>query len=228
MFHLSKWYGDCVSADGDARIAYCANLRWGAITLDYGSVLEKRGTAVSTREGTDDGWHWRARDPELRLRIYESADGFIDWHCIHPRASVDTGDIRGVGYREHLQLTIAPWKLPMRELRWGRFLSEHFTVIWIDWQGDFQTQVVFRNGKRVTASGIADEALAFADGTRLELDRGFVLREGPIGTTVLASIPVLSRTAPARMMAMTELKWLSRGRYQGDEGWAIHEVVRWP
>lgn len=228
MFDLSKWYGDCVSPVGDASIAYSAALRWGAVSLDYHSLLEKRGSEVSVHSAEPQQWSWTPTAAGIRERIFESEDGFIDWDCVCPRATVDTGRLKGLGYREHLHMTVAPWKLPIRGLRWGRYLSDTHSIVWIHWEGEFNTSIVYCNGRRVEAVQITDDELSLADGARVEFDRGFTLREGPLGTTVIAAIPVLNRLAPTKMLAVTECKWLSRARCGNEESWAIHEVVRWP
>jgi hypothetical protein len=48
-FVLQKWYLDCVTADGDAAIVYCADLSWRQIHLHYSSVLASRGCSVTSR-----------------------------------------------------------------------------------------------------------------------------------------------------------------------------------
>jgi hypothetical protein len=39
-FSLRKWYLDCVSDAGETAIAYRAELRWEAFSLQYASLLE--------------------------------------------------------------------------------------------------------------------------------------------------------------------------------------------
>ena len=78
---------------------------------------------------------------------------------------------------------------------------------------------------------IQDDVLEFGDGTRLELDRSLVVRQGPLGTTALSAF--VSKTLPARIFQVNECKWRSRARLHQPsgstvEGWAIHERVDWP
>ena len=139
----------------------------------------------------------------------------------------------GLGYAEHLVLTIPPWKLPIETLRWGRFLNASDWVVWIDWQGEHPQRIVYRNGTRVAAVELGDERIRFADGTLLAMDRSLTIREGPLGTTVLAAIPLVGRTFPARLLQVTECKWRSRSRLEfpnqpAVKGFAIHERVSWP
>jgi hypothetical protein len=165
--------------------------------------------------------------------VFESEEGAVEWRCVIPRGSACMNGIRGLGYAEHLRMTIAPWKLPIRTLRWGRFLTPDTTLIWIDWQGSFMTRAVFLNGRRVLAETLDDDGLLLDNKVRITFDRAHVLRQGSLGSTVFAAVPGLNRIAPARMFLVDECKWKSRARMQGpggvtEDGWCIHEVVKWP
>jgi len=234
MFHLSKWYLDCVAEDGRVFVAYSARLRWRGLTLDYTSVL---GAASSlkpcqTPECTGDRIEWRA--PEVGVEgtwqaleapvsetLYD-ADGTVEWNCCQPRgrAQVHIGSecLRGLGYVERLTMTVPPWRLPIDELHWGRLLTEAGSLVWIDWRGPHSKQVILRNG-------VAAEPELLA---QLELDRGLVLRDGALRKTALSIIPKVERLFPWRILRVKETKWRSRGSLDGASGWAIHEVVRWP
>jgi hypothetical protein len=65
-------------------------------------------------------------------RLLDSPDGVVDWHCELPRAAVRlrAGDdvLEGIGYVERLELSLLPWRIPAREIRWGRFLAEGTSV----------------------------------------------------------------------------------------------------
>jgi hypothetical protein len=252
VFELSKWYADAVSAEGDVFIGYRARLRSGPFSIAYSAVLDTapihslRHTALKV---ADREIHWRA--PSLgvdgrwqrfshgiRARIYESAEGAVDWHCLLPcgPAAIDRAGrptLEGLGYVEHVRVTIPPWRLPIRTLRWGRFLSPRHSLIWIDWQGDFTTRRVYLDGAPVTATALDDDGLTLDDGSHAGFDRGLVLRHGKLGSSVFSSVPGLDRIAPARIFLMEETKWLSRAVLtrpgaEPDQGWCIHEVVQWP
>jgi hypothetical protein len=245
-FELSKWYGDCISESGDARIAYSAGVRYGHLKVGYSSLLDGKAVAHSLRrariadEGEALSWEapglsasWSRRDAQLRATVFESEEGAVEWRCIIPKGSAAMNEIRGLGYAEYLRMTIAPWKLPIRTLRWGRFLTPNTTLIWIDWQGSFATRIVFLNGRRVPAGTLDDGGLLVDNGVRIAFDRGHVLRQGNLGSTVFAAVPGLDRIAPARMFLVDECKWKSRATMQfpdgiAEEGWCIHEVVHWP
>ncbi len=72
-------------------------------------------------------------------QVFASDAGTVEWHCLMPRARVRIGKRSGLRYAEHLNITVAPWKLPIRTLRWGRFATPSDWIVWIDWQGEVRT-----------------------------------------------------------------------------------------
>jgi len=259
-FELSKWYADCVTETGDARILYSAELRWHGFAIHYANLLTHRaGRPISSRfslrrqpppavrdgliEWKSRAWHaegaWSEAGIGLREMLFDSPAGRLEWDCLAPRATAELRvrreqPFRGWGYVERLRLSLPPWCLPIRELRWGRFINATDALVWIDWRGPHNRQVTYHNGAAVRAERIDDREIVLADGGAvLSLDRGVVLREGLLGSTALAVVPNLDRLFPSRMLRVHERKWLSRGvlRRPGlpdSVGLAIHEVVEWP
>ena len=258
-FELSKWYADCISLEGDVFIGYCAKLRLGSISVPYQSALVyTRDQAVESwsslrrltlPRASDAQINWRSaplgirgewvsRSKPLRETVYCSDEGEVEWSCLQPnsRASVNTKRghaIGGTGYIEHLRLTIPPWRMPISQLRWGRVVAESASLVWIDWKGAFQNTIVYCNGTQVVAKRIGDDGIELSDGAKIAFDQSVMLREGPLGSTVLTSIPGITRFAPASTLRIHERKWRSRVRWTGtrrlsQDAWAIHEVVTWP
>jgi hypothetical protein len=252
-FKLSKWYLDCVTDSGDTSIAYTGSVAWGLIRLHYSSVLESAGDRIAERhtlleqeepETLDSviSWNakalrveglWRSQVAAVRETVFTCDEGTVEWDCIMPQARVSVGPRTGLGYAEHLTMTIPPWKLPIDTLRWGRFTGESNWAVWIDCQGEFARRIVYLNGNTISASTLADEEIKFENGAVLAMDRSLVLRNGPLGTTVLSKIPGLNRTFPARLLEVNECKWRSRAHLRlpngkNVQGWAIHEKVCWP
>ncbi len=253
VFELTKWYADCVSDDGEVLIGYSGQLHYPHFSLQYESVLAPPAVSHSlcrsaiTADDSGIEWvsdnldlhgRWVRHDAEIRETIYQSGDGVVEWRCMVPKglAAIERsrhGSLQGWGYVEHLRLTIPPWRMPIRTLRWGRFLTERNTLVWIDWQGDFSSRIVYWNGRRIRAASIENHALSLEDGARATLDRGLVLRHGKLGSTVLHAIPGLERIAPSRIFLMDECKWRSHATLEcageeADHGWCIHEEVTWP
>ena len=221
-------------------------MSYGGLKIGYSSLLDGVAATHSLRPAriceTDQtvSWvgagqtaSWVRRDAELRATVFQSDEGSVDWRCAIPKGDASMNGVRGLGYVERLRMTIAPWKLPIRTLRWGRYLTPNTTLIWIDWQGPFTTRIVFFNGGRVGAGPLDDGGLLLDNGVRISFDRATVVRQGTLGSTVFAAVPGLHRIAPARMFRVEECKWKSRARLQApegpaEEGWCIHEVVNWP
>ncbi len=257
-FELSKWYLDCVGENGDALIVYFAELRWRGLAVRYASTLAcrdgrvrststLRGCAPPSVSGDTVAWRsralrasgeWKALAEPLRETVLAREDGAIDWECLQPKSDAavradDGPGWSGLGYVERLRVTLAPWRMPVDELRWGRFLSQTDAVVWIDWRGAWSRRLAFHNGAAVAAERISDDEVVLAGPARLALEERRVLRRGALGSTVLAEIPGLARLAPARLLAVEETKWLSRASLlrpgaPAVRGWAVHEVVRWP
>jgi hypothetical protein len=249
---------DCVSEDGGAFIGYVATLKWGRLSLNYSSVLrhEANETAVANTTlqdftapevaGSLIKWSslrlkaagtWEASAQPVKRTLLDSADGGIEWNCLHPRADAEITfgqgrKLAGLGYVEHLTMTIPPWRLPFEELRWGRFLSGEDALVWINWRGGHSLNLSFHNGTCVEGAMLTDRGYE-ATGVSLNLDENIVLRDGPLVETALATIPGVRRLFPFRILGTHERKWLGRGVLMKpgatrSDGWAIHEVVRWP
>ena len=261
-FELSKWYLDCVSDDGDVIIAYAAEVRWRALAIRYTSTLVRRageetrvratlrGADAPSFEGFEGGaiaWsapsldvagRWEPLEGPAEDTVLARDDGRVEWRCHAPRARATIElaggpPIRGLGYVEHLTLTLAPWRLPIDELWWGRFLSDDVSLVWIDWRGSHTRQVVLLGGAAAGPARIDEHGLATRDGSiALHLHEPHVLRQGALGKTALAILPAVETLLPVRILATDETKWVARGTlHRGDtrtEGLVIHEVVRWP
>jgi hypothetical protein len=258
-FELSKWYLDAVGDDGDVFIAYAAEVRWRALALRYTSTLVQRvgeatrieatlrGAPPPARAGDVLTWsapalgaagQWTARAPEVRDTVLAQGDGRVEWRCLMPRAeaviTLPAGPpLRGLGYVEHLTLTVAPWAMPIDELWWGRFLAPDASLVWIDWRGPHTRHIVLLDGAPLGPARIDESGLATEDGrVRLTLAAPRVLREGALGKTALAILPAVDTLLPVRILGTEERKWVARGTLERDghrsEGWVIHEQVRWP
>ena len=249
MFSLVKWYGDCVTDEGDAFVGYWAELRWRGLRICYGSCLDKGEWRTTVRSGSgpvgkggayewrepaiDIDSRWDPTVPEFSKTIFAGKQGRIEWRCVAPAARARAQGRKGWGYLERIELTVAPWVLPIDELLWGRYLADGESLVWIDWRGPYAKRLVLRNGEPVDAVEIGREGVRLASGERLELDSGRVLRAGQIGSTVLSTIAALKSLVPVSLLHVDEQKWVSRGRLllEGkvlNKGWAIHEVVAWP
>jgi hypothetical protein len=254
-FALTKWYLDCVAADGRAVIGYWASLAYRGMALTWQSVtVYEPGAAGTARTSlapsppprkTGDWILWRcpalgcvaAFEPSQRPFgecLLNVDDGVVDWRVEAPaaRVSFDLGGsaaVKGAGYAERIFISLPVWRLPIRELRWGRWLDTQAnrSVVWIDWRGEAPGTWVFVDGARSAVATVTDEGIT-ADGMALALGARRALHERNLGET-LAGIPALHAMVPASVRALREVKWCSDGTLRaGNEtqrGRAIHELA---
>jgi hypothetical protein len=253
---LTKWYVDCCDASGRTVIGYWASLSWRGLVLTWHSVtLFQSGRSVSQRsslarvpapaiQAGEIAWQAPAlrcairaeiRQPPFGARLLETEEGAVDWRCEAPVALVAVEldgrpPIRGPGYAERIVLTVLPWRLPIRELRWGRWLDHDArrSVVWIDWRGPPARTWVFVDGAQVPGAKVTDRGVA-VDGLSLSLDRRWTLEAHRPGE-IVRSIPPLKAVVPASILALDGTKWCSSGRLREGgfaplAGQAIHELV---
>ena len=255
MFHLTKWYCDCVSADGDTFLGYWAKLSWGPFRLPYVSALYKpahglprESTAIRSSpppaiHGETLDWscpelgihgHWHASQPPSRRTLLDDRGQSIVWCCHVPAAAArvqiaGAAPLTGSGYAEELRLSFTPSRLPFDELRWGRFVSDDDALTWIQWRGGTTAQWMFHNG--VEVSGVVDTTSVRLLDNRgvLELGDAVPLQDGPLAATALRVIPGARHWLLRGIGRAHETKWLSRGTLTAGphsvSGWVIHEVV---
>lgn len=252
-FTLTKWYLDCVTTDGEAVILYSAQLAWRGVHLACNSLLHTRHSGVESRFsmaraqiGADPDkievkmprlkveGAWARIAPPFRTRVYEGDDGFVDWNCLQPGSNVrlrlGERELTGHGYAECLTVTVPPWRLKLKQLRWGRFVGEGHSLAWIDWRGSYNSAFAVLNGERCALTEAKERAVQ-AERASLDLHDSLPIRTGKLGATVLPFAPQLRRLLPRSLASIDERKWLSRGTLTcGDQishGWVIHEVVHW-
>lgn len=185
-------------------------------------------------------------------RLLEHGDGFLDWGPIHHHASIDLRTpgfvIRGSGYAERLTTTLRPWDMPIDVMHWGRWIGASSSMVWLRWEGPVPKTLVLLNAQDTshlgeaagtrTATSQAESAAAsvgpglirFQDAS-LSLADSRSLRDESLADSLVSIIPGLRAWAPARTLAARERRWISRGTLTRppaapEQGWAIHEEVR--
>ena len=252
-FSLAKWYMDCVSDAGEAAIVYSARVRWRGIRLAYCNLIWSDGasgkSAVSMHGATIHReeqqivvaspqlglqGQWTARAAPVERTVYAGKSGSVVWNCVQPAASVSLvigeKQLQGAGYAECLTLTLPPWQLPLRHLKWGRFVSDRDALTWIDWKGPYALRLAVHNGVSDENASISDTKIAW-DGGTLRMQEPSALRAGRLGSTVLPAAPALRRIFPKSLFNVEEKKWRSWGILETPDhesrGWVIHERVDW-
>jgi hypothetical protein len=259
-FHLNKWFLDFVSHSGEAMIFYAARLTWHGLSVSYTSWLHHvKSTGVTFKSrlhhihmpeisgdlitwsdpgfGVSGTWHAKAKP--IAARLFDSAEGHLDWSCFQPRSEVtliiNDNHLEGKGYAEQLILTAPPWKIPMDELRWGRFGAEDYYMVWIELREQEKKQWLWLNSVREDQCIIEDDMVSIPrKEIELRLDRGVSLEaEKKIFSVVehlVRYIPGFNKVMPVRFLMADESKWLSKAQLVSKgiriaDGMAIHELV---
>ena len=256
-FDLQKWYMDCVSSDGALFIGYAAHLKWNALNVKFLSRLTLRDSELLTesalkgftaplQNGSQIEWkndelhlacRWSNAKPCEPKTLLDTATGQVVWHCWAQNADarIELGSgpqIHGRGYVERLHLTLPPWKLPIEQLTWGRFLSDHDSLIWIEWNGPQRLKFALLNGVEQRDLHVRSERVRVPT-AELEFQSPKVIRQGTIAQSVLGALGSTASLFPDSILNLHESKSFSQAELRADDGstssgWAIHEVVRWP
>ena len=255
-FVLTKWYLDCVADDGRVAVGYWASLSWCRLSLVWQGLtvyepgsppFEQSAIGASGPPANDHGriiWTSsrlgsvvtaEARQPAFGVRLFETDSRYVDWRCEAPvaRVTIDAAGqppLHGCGYVEQLTLTIPPWRLPLDEIQWGRWIDDDATrsLVWIDWRGAAPRCWTFVDGVRTPGVAIGDDRVTTgAVELGLEPPRTLSCRALDL---VIARIPGLWAVVPPSLLAWHETKWVSRGvvcRADGEPvaGSVIHERV---
>jgi len=240
-FFLSKWYLDCVDANGNLFIGYSASLTWNRIRIHYTDGIEYFNDSGVKEQKTlkpfptpimnsnrltwivpawDIHASWDRIDPRIYDELLDNNSGFIHWNCCFPKARSEViirgkNRIQGLGYAEKLELTLKPWNLPFHELHWGRFLSKTDTVIWIAWFGREEFSILFHNRKTFSDVIIAENEVQFNQGLcHLIFSDTIDIRKGPLNDTALSHLTRLRTFFPRKIARTFENKWRSKGILQ--------------
>lgn len=250
---VDKVYGDVVAEGGRYAILYVVNVAIGPLTLTIEQVvsnhfpaggmrlrlrraarLPSTGSSGRMRVGPSD---WLPECPSVERTFADAAHEFR-WRCLCPGgpAVVRHGklSLAGHGYLEHLTFAMPPWELTLGELRWGRWLGEDDSIVWVasDKAG---FAMIARRGEAVPQ----DDIVAIGDRQvetrefRLALTAVETIRKGAL--VGMLKWP-LARLLPRSLTAIDEDKRLFKGslRERNDarlapaHGFAIAESVSFP
>jgi hypothetical protein len=255
-FALTKWYLDCIDADGRAAIVYWASVAWGGVSFTWhGITSHPLGAAPSQRSSIcraaapawrDGRLTWRSdalgcavtcapRMAPFSMPLLEGAEGVLNWSCEAGAADVriesaDHPPLVGLGYVECMSMSTPPWRLPIKQLSWGRWISTlgDRSIVWIEWRGPHPLTVVFLDGHRASNAEVANDRVVAGDAILTLSDRR------TLHSRSLADLvgPITS-LLPDSWRQVQDRKWLSGGRLlegsrESGDGLAIHELVVFP
>lgn len=253
-FSLTKWYLDVVTDDGRLAIAYWSEVRFGAMQHAVCGLVRAGGGARTSQFSLRSARHprllndrlvWRAPaldvdvsllrlSPDVSRRLFDGPEGAIDWMAWAPSADVrlTVGDnvLHGEGYAERIDLTIVPWAIPLRTLRWGRWVSGSRSAVWITWEGPHEVRVAWLDSVSTPAPTVSEDGVDLGGAGRV-LFRGLTkVTDASVGEQLTSLTPL--RMVIDRVAQSHQLRWFTRGTLlvpgaEPLDGWAVHELVRW-
>ncbi len=254
---IEKLYLDCIDTSRNCFIIYVVRLNFFFIKIFYsalifsdaeGNIIEKSslkknriplidGSMNLFNEALDISGSWERKDCSIinSLRCIDGVSELI-WNCHHPKALTKVRfngkDFKGYGYAETLYLPIKTWNPPIEELRWGRFLSEKYTVIWINWKGKNSVNKIFLNGIEFTDALFHDNNIIFSAGAyMLEFSDIQLLRNGKI-SNLFAKTPWMKTIFNGRILNAKESKYTAKAILTKNSDilatdWSLFETVTW-
>jgi hypothetical protein len=178
----------------------------------------------------------RTDDPIIRSLYIDSENNELIWNCHHPKALAEivyNGKIyKGFGYAETLFSPIKPWNLPIDELRWGRFLSDSYTIIWINWKGKDPINKIFFNGIEFNDAIFENDIIIFGDGIyKLKFSEIQLIRTGKL-SGLFSKMILLKIFFNSRILNTVEIKYkakttLSKNSSVLSNDWSLFEIVKW-
>ncbi|MDP4114643.1 MAG: hypothetical protein Q8903_00825 [Bacteroidota bacterium] len=252
-FYVKKWYLDYVTQNLDASIIYDGSLRFGPFEYHHSSELKRKDLHISERTNWDNKFckitveentitcllkdktvKWLGKQAPINIPIFKKNDKFINWNCVQPLSRVEiitgTSVQHALGYAEQMETNILPWEFEFDYLNWGRFTSDNNSLVWTFLDGDFKQILIFLNSKEVEPVNISLNEIEFKGGT-LKIEDTAILREGNIVSSLLNTMPSLSKILPKTGFPIFETKILGKGSLlidgRIDEGYVIHEEVKW-
>lgn len=245
-----------MAPDGRVVVGYWASLAYRRLAFTWQNVVlyqsgepPARRSSLAPSPPPDVGAGaitWRApplgcvidvtsRQRPIEARLLDDSTGVIEWRAEAPAAVVSVElsgfpPVKGPGYAERMLLTVLPWRLPIRELRWGRWLDAvpNRSVVWIDWRGESERTWVFVDGKTSAPAVVTDQGVS-AGAVNVVVGEHHVL-ETLAFSQIAATIPSLQAVVPKAFLALRQTRWCSNGTLQEGNaaplcGRAIHEVV---
>lgn len=257
-FRLEKLYLDLIDEAGNCFIIYRAELSMFFIKIHYsrlicsdpdGQTRESYSLGKTVKPENGDIIHisnrhlkaegsWKRTAAALPVLIYTDEKGReLLWNCHHPAALTKLRcsgiEYSSHGYCETLSLTIKPWKLPIDELRWGRFVSDNYYITWVNWKGPHPLNLIYLNGAGYNDACFDNEdEVTFGGGSfNLSLGKRMVVTEGKL-SGLISFAPWLKILFPGRILNVKEVKYKAFSDFaiKGEiisSGWSLYEDVLW-
>ncbi|MGZ3812849.1 MAG: hypothetical protein ACXVJN_13965 [Mucilaginibacter sp.] len=255
-FFLDKTYLDCIDDAGNCFILYSATIKLLFFKLHYAALIfSDQYNRVTERSSFHKSMitfsndllsfsdkflnirgDWEKAGDSIECSLYSNSSGIVNWDCHHPIAHCNiiykNHSFSGLGYTETLFLSIKPWKLPIDELRWGRFLAPGIAVTWIRWAGKNPINKIYCNGEEFNDAVHSGEAIIFNEGkNKLIFFNTSVIRQAKFSDH-LSKAPLLKLFVNRAILNSVESKYKSKTVFTDasgvtHNGWSIFEIVKW-
>jgi hypothetical protein len=256
-FRLEKLYLDCIDNQGNCFIVYWVNLKLLFSKIIYSGLIFSDSEGVTIEKASLKNIEkplinellvfynrfmnlrgsWKCADnPPPLFSFKDAKTRELVWNCHHPKALTeivyDNNTYKGFGYAETLSMKIKPWDLPIDELRWGRFLSDRYTIIWINWEGKYPVNKIFCNGIEYNDIIFESERISFGSGIFILLFLEiFIVRKG-ILSKIFSNMPWLKIIFKKSILNTLEVKYKARSILNENSitianGWSLYETVTW-
>lgn len=257
-FRLEKHYLDCIDKNGNCFIIYQAYFKYYFIRIVYSGLVfsDLRGKTIEKSslrkrvggssleffpefENTMLGISGtlKIKDQPIPSFTYKDFQNHeLIWDCHHPKLSSEINynnyTYKGLGYGETLYLTIKPWNLPLTELKWGRFLSESYTISWINWKGNHPVNKIFFNGEEYDDAAFESDRIIFgAENYCITFGDMVIIRKGTLAN-LLSKMPWLRIILPGSILKLSEVKYKAKSTLcinseMKATGWSLFEYVLW-
>lgn len=252
MFNLKKYYFDGIDEKGNALILYYAELKLFSFKIPYSSFilsLDETTEEKSKLRKSIIGLHntsfsniklkasgtWNTQSHSISEVLWQKNNSKISWNCIIPKAEfemqINNQFFSGLGYSEILELNFVPWKMPISTLKWGRFLSENHTIIWIEWIGKQPLKKVFWNGKLIDDVDILKDKIMFNnENATLILENPVIIKDEKL-IKVADKYPFLKLFFKKKFLNSRETKFKSLSTLinleNSEKGFSLYETVLW-
>lgn len=256
-FTIVKHYHDLIDDKGNCMVLYRAMIKFCFLRLYYSAWIHsdflnnlhvrsslkkseykiKGNTSQLVNNDMKLKGKWIACDKPLPGFSYTDRSGrVLSWHCENPKSEatvcLDGYTYKGYGYEDTIVMSIWPRDIPIAELRWGRFHSGEYAVIWVRWEGQHPVNRLYFNGEEINDAVFTANGLTFLGGIySVSFLQPVVVRSGSLMDSLRGTglLRVLFRR---NIIDAIETKYKSRSLLQKNgilisTGWSLYEVVKW-
>lgn len=256
-FRLEKMYFDCIDEDGNCVILYWETLEICYLKFNYSGLVFSDSKNETIEDYTKKRspqpitspilqidssplqikGSWKRTDNPIVDSLFKDTENReLIWDCHHPKAlakiEYNGKTFKGYGYAETLFLPVKPWKLPFERLRWGRFLSDNCTIIWIQWKGKSPLNKIWYNGKEYNDGVFFEDRVTFNKGCFVLLFQNISTLRNKKIINALPKLHILKIILSSCILNGNETKYKARTAFSHDGkileyGWSLYETVTW-